>query len=104
MIPDDQFQAAAEPDRDVILYGNAQSNSAWSRLLANSPVQVGKGFIRVGQREEKGEDLACLFLRPRPGSDRACVGVISGTGIAGMKLTDRLAYFTSGVAYPISTG
>ncbi len=100
LIPDDQFQAAAEPDRDVILYGNAQSNSAWSRLLANSPVQVGKGFIRVGQREERGEDLACLFLRPRPGSDRACVGVITGTGIAGMKLTDRLTYFTSGVAYP----
>jgi dienelactone hydrolase len=100
LMADDRFQASVEPDRDVILYGNAQTNSAWNRLLANSPVQVGRGSIHADGREETGEDLACLFLRPRPGSDRASVGVVTGTGLAGMRLTDRLTYFTSGVAYP----
>ena len=100
VIPDVRFQAAAEPDRDVILYGNAQTNSAWSQLLADSPVQAGGGSIRIGRREEKGEDLACLFLRPRPGSNRASVAVVTGSGIAGMRLTDRLTYFSSGVSYP----
>lgn len=100
LIPDTQFRAAAEPDRDVILYGNAQTNSAWGQLLSNSPLQVGRGSIRVDQHEETGENLACLFLRPRPGSNRASVGVVAGSGIAGMRLTDRLAYFTSGVSYP----
>lgn len=28
------------------------------------------------------------------------VGVVSGTGLAGRRLTDRLPYFVSGVQYP----
>ena len=40
------------------------------------------------------------MIRPRPVSDVASVGVVSGTGIVGMKSTDRLPYFVSGVAYP----
>ncbi|MGA2260842.1 MAG: hypothetical protein ABSH28_05340 [Acidobacteriota bacterium] len=100
LIPDDRFHASTEPDRDVILYGNSQTNSAGSHLLASSPLQVERGSIRIGKREQIGEDLACLFLRPRPGSDRATVGVVAGSGVAGMRLTDRLTYFTSGVAYP----
>jgi hypothetical protein len=28
------------------------------------------------------------------------VGVVAGTGAAGMRLTNRLRYFVSGVAYP----
>jgi hypothetical protein len=54
----------------------------------------------VGDHQEHGGDLACLFLRPRPGSARACVGVVAGSGLAGMRLTERLPYFVSGVAYP----
>jgi hypothetical protein len=77
--------------------------STWSRLLADSPVQVGRGSIRIGKREETGDNLACLFLRSRPGSNRASVAVVTGSGIAGMRLTDRLTYFTSGVAYPITS-
>ena len=47
-----------------------------------------------------GGDLACLFVRPRPGSDRALVAAVSGTGLIGMRLTERVPYFTSGVEYP----
>jgi predicted esterase len=100
VVPDTAFDTKAEPDRNVIVYGHAESNAAWSVLLADSPVQVRRGAIRVGEREEKGEDLGCLFLRPRPGSDRAAVGVVAGSGLAGMHLTDRLPYFISGVGYP----
>jgi hypothetical protein len=28
------------------------------------------------------------------------VGVVGGTGLSGMRLTDRMPYFVSGVAYP----
>jgi hypothetical protein len=41
-----------------------------------------------------------LFTYPRAGSDRAAVGVVAGTGSAGIRLTERLPYFVSGVAYP----
>jgi pimeloyl-ACP methyl ester carboxylesterase len=100
---DTDFDAAKEPDRNVIVYGHAESNAAWQPLLGDSPVQVRRGVVRVGDREEKSddrEDLACLFVRPRPGSDRALVGAVSGTGLAGLRLTDRMPYFLAGVGYP----
>jgi pimeloyl-ACP methyl ester carboxylesterase len=100
VLADTAFDAAADRDRNVILYGNADSNAAWKALLADSPVQVLGGRIRIGDREEKGDDLGCLFLRPRPRSDYALVGVVTGSGGAGMRLTDRLPYFVSGVGYP----
>jgi pimeloyl-ACP methyl ester carboxylesterase len=100
VIADHSFHATAEPDRNVILYGHAESNSAWNALLSESPVQVGRGKIQIGDREEKGDDLACLFVRPRPGSDRALVGVVAGAGLPGMHMTEHLPYFVSGVAYP----
>jgi hypothetical protein len=100
VVADTAFDADKERDRNVILYGNADSNGAWKALLGLSPVQVRHGGVLVGDREEKGDDLACLFAYPRPGSDRALVGVVGGTGPAGMRLTDRVPYFVSGCGFP----
>ena len=100
VVPDTAFDPKAEPDRNVIVYGNADTNGAWPTLLGSSPVQVSRGSLKVGEKETKGDDLACLFVRPRPGSDSASVGVVAGTGPVGMRVTDRLPYFSSGVAFP----
>ena len=103
VVPDIEFDAAKSPNRGVVLYGNADNNAAWPTLLGQSPVQVRRGLVKVGQRELPGNDLACLFCRPRPDSDCASVAVVSGTGIVGLKLTNRVPYFTAGVAYPDCT-
>jgi pimeloyl-ACP methyl ester carboxylesterase len=100
VVPDTDFDAAKERDRSVILYGNADTNAAWNDLLAGSPVEARRGSIRVGERRLGGTNLGCIFLRPRPGSARALVGVVGGTGVIGMRVTDRLPYFISGVGYP----
>jgi pimeloyl-ACP methyl ester carboxylesterase len=100
VVPDTAFDPDRNRDRNVVLYGHADSNGAWKALLDSSPVQVSRGAVRLGEREEKGDALGCLFVRPRPGSDGALVGVIGGSGVAGMRLTDRLGYFISGVGYP----
>jgi hypothetical protein len=100
VIPDTAFDAARERDRGVILYGNADNNGAWKALLADSHVQITRTAVSVGGRTVSGSDLACLFLRPRPGSDIACVGVVGGTGLPGLRLNDRMPYFMAGVAYP----
>jgi poly(3-hydroxybutyrate) depolymerase len=100
VVSDVVFLRSAEPDRNVILYGHAQSNAAWEALLSKSPVQVRRGGVRLGGREESGDDLACLFVRPRPGSDVALVGVVAGTDLPGLRLTEHLPYFVSGVGYP----
>jgi uncharacterized iron-regulated protein/dienelactone hydrolase len=100
VLADEDFDPSAEPDRSVLLYGHAESNGAWKALLADCPLQVTHGRVQVGKRSIEGRDLAVLAVYPRPGSDRALVGVVSGTGPAGLRLTERLPYFVSGVAYP----
>ena len=100
VLRDVDFDPAAEPGRNVILYGNADTNSAWKKLLADCPIQVGRGQVRVGDRTESGEDLGVLMVYPRAGTDTATVGVVAGTGPMGMRLTSRLRYFVSGIEYP----
>lgn len=97
---DVDFAALGDPDRHVVLYGNADTNSAWCDLLREAPVSVRRDGVRIGDRELSDDDLAVLLVYPRPGSDRALVGVVGGTGLRGMRLTERLPYFVSGVAYP----
>jgi poly(3-hydroxybutyrate) depolymerase len=103
VIPDTMFDPADNPDRNVILYGHADMNSRWPLLLGDSPVHVRRGGVTIGLRDIRGADLACLFVRPRPGSDRACVGAIAGTGMNGMRVTERLPIFVSGVGFPDCT-
>ncbi|MBW3625407.1 MAG: prolyl oligopeptidase family serine peptidase, partial [Armatimonadetes bacterium] len=79
VIPDTAYRAELMKGRNAVLYGNAETNGAWAELLGESPVQVRRGVVRVGGREARGGDLACLFLRPLPGSDTALVGAVSGT-------------------------
>ena len=100
VVTDTAFDPKAEPDRNVVLYGHAGMNAAWKPLLGGSPVQVTAGAVTAGGREVKGDDLAVLLVRPRPGSDTAVVAAVAGTGPAGLRRTDRLPVFSSGVAYP----
>lgn len=100
VLPDVQFDPKQSRDRNVVLYGHADSNSAWPLLLAGSPVTVRRGRIVVGTRTREGADLAALFVRPRQDSPASMVAVVAGTGIIGMRLTDRLPYFVSGVGFP----
>ncbi len=86
--------------RNLIVYGHSECNAAWPALLGESPVQVRRGQVQIGQRTVTGDALACLFVRPRPGNDRGSVGVVAGSGLTGLRLTDRFPYFSSGAAYP----
>jgi poly(3-hydroxybutyrate) depolymerase len=91
-------QGGSAAQGNVILYGNADTHEAWNALLDSCPVRIHKGSVRVGQQELHGQDLGCLFLYPASGG--GAIGVVGGSGLAGMKLTDRLPYWSSGVAYP----
>ena len=100
VLADTEFDPTLDLDRNVVLYGNAETNSVWKPLLATSPVQVGRERIAIGDVELKGADLGCNFIRPRPGSSIASVGVVAGTGIQGMKAANSNMYFISGSGYP----
>ena len=100
VIPDTDFDAGRYHDRSVIVYGHREMNRAWAVVLRDAPVQAERGRVRIGDREISGSDLACLFCRPRRDSATAYVGVVAGTGIVGMRLTDRAPYFVSGTGFP----
>lgn len=106
LMSDTAFLAAVEknPDewseRNVILYGGRDSNQAYSSLLEECPIDVGQGFVRVGERQWTGDQYGCLFVRPKKGSKQALVGVQAGSGITGCRVLDHVPLFVSGVGLP----
>ena len=100
IIPDHDFDPGKFPDRGVILYGNAATNSAWSKLLSKCPIQVTRDRITFGSHVFNGEDLATYFVWPRHDSNIASVAVIAGTGMQGMKAAEANQYFAAGSGFP----
>jgi len=100
IVLDTAFDPWGDPERNVVLYGNRDTNAAWATLLGTSPVDIFRGRIQVGERTFEGEGLAALVIRPRPGSDVACVGLVGGTDLSGMRATDTLGFFFAGVHFP----
>lgn len=100
VVADSAFRPADEPDRNVILFGNADSNGAWAALMGRSPVQTRQGSVHVGATEIKGDDLGVLCIAPRPGSASALVAAVASTGHAGAVAIERLPLLVSGVGIP----
>ncbi|MCF7885741.1 MAG: alpha/beta hydrolase, partial [Candidatus Marinimicrobia bacterium] len=100
IIPDTLYDIEKYADRGIILYGNSETNAAWSDLLAESPVQVDGNCVKVGEKNITGKDLACFFVRPKTNSDIASVGVVSGTGLVGMRSTNTHSYMYPAHNYP----
>ena len=100
VLPDTAFVADAHPDRGVLLYGHADMNTAWSSLLGESPVQVKRGQLTIGTRSIDSNTLGAYFVRPRPQSDQASVGVVTGTGLPGLRSASATRYFRSAAGFP----
>ncbi len=100
VVPDTEFDAKQTTDRNVVVYGNVDTNQAWAALLSTTPVQVFRGRMTVETRPLDGDDLGFLMVRPRAGSNTRLVAAVGGTGLQGMRLTGRLRYFWAGVGYP----
>jgi len=100
VLADTEFRAEQNLERDVILYGNADTNGAWDALLGPGAFELCRGSVRVGTTILEGEDLALLAVYPRRDCDLASVVVIGGTGATGARATTFLPYFVSGVGYP----
>ncbi len=93
IIKDSDFTPEKYKDRNVVLFGNANTNSAWKLLLSESPIQVEKNVLKIGNKKYKGNDYSLIFIRPRNDSEIASVAAVSGTGITGMKLANFTPYY-----------
>jgi predicted esterase len=99
MISDKEYSKTKHAGRNVVLIGNANTNSAWKTLLADCPVSVTGGAIKVGAKQFKGTDLAAYFVWPIAGTSGNSVSVITGTGLAGMQAANANQYFTGGSGF-----
>jgi pimeloyl-ACP methyl ester carboxylesterase len=105
VVADVDFDPEANPERGVILFGNADTNAVYSELVDfRAPLRLaGEQFVYGSGGSGtifEGDDIGGLFVFPRSGSEEALVAVIGGTGLEGMRSTDRLPIFLSGAHYP----
>jgi dienelactone hydrolase len=99
VIPDTQFSPETYKDRNVLLYGNPATNSAFAKTLSNEVLAEMSDYL-APQRMPGYPDYGTLFIAPRVGSNTASVGVIGGATLRGMRLTERVPIFTSGASIP----
>ena len=84
--------------RNVILYGNADTNAAFG--IVASPLQARRGRITFDGHTWIGPDLAACLVHPHAEDDEALVGVFADSGIEGARLGYTLMPFVSGAGYP----
>ncbi|MEH6407467.1 MAG: alpha/beta hydrolase [Leeuwenhoekiella sp.] len=100
IIKDTDFKKSNYPDQNIILYGNSDNNSAWKGLLNKSPLQVSDNTLTLGDKTLKGNQWGAYFIYPREDSNIASVGVVTASGIAGMKGAYANDYLVNGTTFP----
>ena len=100
IIPDKEYGNAKYAERNVIIYGNANTNSAWETLLPGCPIQVMRNKIKAGDKTYTGSDLGAYFVWPMKSSPLNSVGVIAGTGLDGMNAANANQYFAGASGFP----
>ncbi|MCC8154893.1 MAG: prolyl oligopeptidase family serine peptidase [Tannerellaceae bacterium] len=100
VIPDTEYSLTKYAGRNVVIYGNKDTNRAWNLLLKDAPIQVAKNKITAGTHTLTGDDLGTYFVYPHPGNENALVGVVAGTGDAGMWATSPNNYISGITGFP----
>ncbi|MHC4956072.1 MAG: carboxylesterase family protein [Planctomycetota bacterium] len=101
VVSDSQFRFGNYAGRNVILYGNADTNRAWKSVVPEEcPVEVRKGAVRVGRQRFEGDDLSAFVVYPRRADNRALVGIVGFSGKRGARAGAAVSIFGSGVGIP----
>lgn len=88
-------------DADFVVYGNADTNSAWSWLIpGNCPAQAKAGSVSVAGMAVKGQDITGWFVCKRANFPKNNVAAIVGTGTRGVLA----GYFLRPLSEPIGKG
>ncbi|MCD4770562.1 MAG: prolyl oligopeptidase family serine peptidase [Bacteroidales bacterium] len=51
---------------NLILYGGPETNEFVARIDDNLPILIGENFVKIGDREFRGEDVGVKFIYPNP--------------------------------------
>lgn len=100
IIADKEYSPEKYAGRNVIIYGNANTNSAYNILLNDCPVKIERNKVRAGNEVWEGDDLGTYFVWPVKGSAINSVGVVAGTGLKGMFASNANQYFAGASGFP----
>lgn len=100
ILSDKEYLASPVQDRGIIIYGNKSTNAAWSNLLNDCPIQAERNSIIVGSHKMTGDNLGASFVWPDRRSSFALIGVITGSGLPGMKAANANQYFAGASGFP----
>ena len=100
IMADNEYNREKYAGRNVIVYGNAATNSVYNLLLAGCPVRVERNTITAGSHSYNGDDLGAYFVWPMKDEANTSVGVIAGTGIKGMMAANANQYFAGASGFP----
>jgi predicted esterase len=100
IIADKEYSADKYAGRNVIIYGNANTNSIYNSLLDNCPIKVERNNVKAGNDILEGDDLGVYFVWPMKGSAINSIGVIAGTGLKGMSAANANQYFAGASGFP----
>jgi len=100
IVKDVDFSLKKYADRNVVIYGNADNNAAWNKLLKDCPIQVKDYGVNFNGKTLFGNQWGMYFIVPRTDSDKASVGVVTATGGKGMKAAYMNHYLVNGTTFP----
>jgi predicted esterase len=100
IIADKEYANEKYAGRNVIIYGNAATNSVYNVLLKDCPVRVERNSIIVGERSFTGDDLGAYFVWPLKTAANTSAGLIGGTGLKGMMAVNANQYFAGASGFP----
>ena len=100
LVSDTHFADGEYADRNVVLYGNRDNNSVWDLLLKDCPLQVSDGSVTMEDTSLSGPGWGAYFIYRRQDSNVASVGVITASGVAGMKAAYANHYLVNATCFP----
>jgi dienelactone hydrolase len=100
VIADTEYSVSKYDGRNIIIYGNSNTNTVYNMLLKECPIQVQRNRVTIGHQVWNGDDLGAYFIWPIKESASTSVGVIAGTGLKGMNATNANQYFAGGSGFP----
>ncbi len=100
IIADSEFDSTEYANRNIILIGNSETNSAWNVLLTDCPISVTSSTVKLGTHKYEGSDLGGYFIWKKQGSNIHTISIITGTGIKGMKAATANQYFAGASGFP----
>ncbi len=100
IVDDKSFNPEHYPDRGIIIFGNASTNTAWNKMLAGCPIQVTRGNVTIRGEKLSGDNYGAYLMYPRMDSKIASVAAVTGTGLPGMHAADANQYLSGGSGFP----